>query len=146
MANGFIYGVNELTPVLQSLNSNISQLVNIQQDAIHSAHEDIAAITLAKKTQSYIVAAFGILMSIGLAWLLSRMISRPLKQAVDVAERISEGDLSSNIVSTSNDETGHLLSAFSIMQKSLKERLTKESESNKDMSRVKSALDSVSAV
>ncbi|MEE9493874.1 MAG: methyl-accepting chemotaxis protein [Gammaproteobacteria bacterium] len=137
--------VNELTPVLQSLNSNISQLVNIQQDAIHSAHEDIAAITLAKKTQSYIVAAFGILMSIGLAWLLSRMISRPLKQAVDVAERISEGDLSSNIVSTSNDETGHLLSAFSIMQKSLKERLTKESESNKDMSRVKSALDSVSA-
>lgn len=51
---------------------------------------------------------------------ISRLISRPIATAVTSAQRIANGDLTQNIVSTGRDEGGQLLSALSDMQISLK--------------------------
>ncbi len=51
-------------------------------------------------------------------WLITA-ITRPLAQAVEVARRIAEGDLSQKIVVTSNDEAGILMRAMSDMNESL---------------------------
>ncbi len=54
-----------------------------------------------------------------LAWLITRSITRPLAQALEVAETVAGGNLSSRIDSTSADETGQLLRALRHMNESL---------------------------
>src|SRR5262249_12415984 len=49
--------------------------------------------------------------SIIVGFLITRSITVPLKQAVEAAERVSEGDLSVSIESGAKDEAGQLLSA-----------------------------------
>lgn len=61
-----------------------------------------------------------------LSFLVSRMISIPLRQAMHVANAIAEGDLSANITVKSTDETGQLLAAMS----DLKNKLTEVIESD----------------
>lgn len=65
-----------------------------------------------------IVAAF--LVAIMLGIFITRMITRPLKEAIEVAQRIASGDLTQAVSSTRGDEAGHLLNAIGTMQGSLK--------------------------
>ncbi|QCP51358.1 HAMP domain-containing protein [Trinickia violacea] len=50
---------------------------------------------------------------------LARVVSRPLKQAVTVATRVAEGDLTARIEASSADETGQLMRSLSAMNQSL---------------------------
>lgn len=45
----------------------------------------------------------------GLSWVIIRSLTRPLKQAVEVADRLAAGDLSAAIAVDSSDEIGQLL-------------------------------------
>jgi len=54
-----------------------------------------------------------------LAWLLTISITRPLTQAVGIAETVAAGDLSSDIVAGGKDETGQLLTALKTMNDNL---------------------------
>jgi len=54
-----------------------------------------------------------------LALSVARLISRPLVQAVEVAQRVAGGDLTANIKSAGKDETGQLLRALKSMNDSL---------------------------
>ena len=60
-------------------------------------------------------------MAIGvfIAWRLTRSITRPLAEAVAVAQRVAAGDLSGPIESRSTDESGQLLAALRQMNDSL---------------------------
>jgi methyl-accepting chemotaxis protein len=62
----------------------------------------------------------GVIIGIILGFFISRAITTPLVQAVAVANRLSEGDLTVDIEINSKDETGQLLSAM----KSMANRLT----------------------
>lgn len=55
-----------------------------------------------------------------LVWLLAYSITAPLGRAVKVARAVAEGDLSTEVVATSRDETGRLLSALAVMNKQLR--------------------------
>jgi len=55
----------------------------------------------------------------GVAWFITRSITVPLNEAVDVAETVASGDLSSRIDVKSSDETGRLLNALKRMNDSL---------------------------
>ena len=54
-----------------------------------------------------------------LAILLTRNITRPLVEAVELAQRVAQGDLSSDIVVRSQDETGQLMAALRDMNTAL---------------------------
>ncbi|MGA8008546.1 MAG: methyl-accepting chemotaxis protein [Thiomonas sp.] len=66
---------------------------------------------------------------------ITRSITRPLSQAVDVAQRVAEGDLTVRVDATSRDETGQLLAALGNMV----QRLTAT------LSSVRSAADNLSS-
>ncbi|MBM6443388.1 methyl-accepting chemotaxis protein [Pseudomonas sp. MIL9] len=70
------------------------------------------------------------LLTVLLAWMLIRSIVAPIRQAVDVAEQVAAGDLSTPISSHGTDETGRLLTALSIMQTSLRETLQRISDAS----------------
>jgi methyl-accepting chemotaxis protein len=67
---------------------------------------------------------FGLLAAMGaagllLGWWIARSITRPIGEAVNVAERVAAGDLGSAIRVTTRDETGRLLTALKVMNESL---------------------------
>ncbi len=55
------------------------------------------------------------ILAFAVAFLLTRSITRPINAAVDVANQLSEGDLTVKIEVTSKDETGMLLGAMQAM-------------------------------
>ncbi len=79
-------------------------------DAFHRAIKELIAI---------LVVALAV--SLGVAWLMSRVIVRPLKSAISATVRIAEGSLVSEIKVVGNDETGELLAALNNMNDSLME-------------------------
>lgn len=80
-----------------------------------------------------------------LAWFSSRAISRPLQAAVEVANKIANGDFNNIITVSSQDETGQLLHALEAMQKALREQIEEERRVAAQNTAVKQALDTVSA-
>ena len=63
--------------------------------------------------------AIAALLACVLAFLLNRNITRPLREAVNLAQRVAKGDLSSHIVVRSKDETGDLIAALRDMNAAL---------------------------
>ena len=61
------------------------------------------------------VLVAALLVGLGLALFISRIISRPLKQAAVVAEQLAEGNLNAKIEGGSKDETGMVLNAMQNM-------------------------------
>ncbi|WP_457970235.1 methyl-accepting chemotaxis protein [Pseudomonas sp. R4-84] len=61
------------------------------------------------------VLVAALLVGLGLALFVSRIISRPLKQAAVVAEQLAEGNLNAKIDGGSKDETGMVLNAMQNM-------------------------------
>ena len=59
------------------------------------------------------------LLAIVLGWLLSNAVIRPLNRAVNLAQAVASGDLSSEIVVDRKDEMGELLGALKTMNGSL---------------------------
>ncbi len=65
------------------------------------------------------MAALGLLLGSGAAYLISRSVTQPVQEAVDVAKTIAQGDLTSRVESHRADELGELLRALSAMQSAL---------------------------
>jgi len=109
----------QLRPVQIAYMEAVSTLNEMQIDLVSkSVNEGEAHYTQAK------ILMFGLLagmVGIGalLAWWITRSITRPINEAVTVAEKVAEGDLSSRIVVRSSDETGRLLGALKAMNESL---------------------------
>jgi methyl-accepting chemotaxis protein len=69
------------------------------------------------------VSIIAVLMTVILAWLLTRSIVSPLARAVRAAEEIAAGDLTRAIHVDGTDEAAHLLRALSTMQRNLRQTL-----------------------
>lgn len=65
------------------------------------------------------ITAFSLLLGLLIAWMLTRSISGPLKEAVAVAQSVSAGDLTSDIKVQSKDELGQLMQALKTMNDNL---------------------------
>lgn len=90
---------------------------------------------------SFSVAAA--LMTVLLAWLLTRSIVTPLSKALRAAEEIAGGDLTKNIEIDGNDEPARLLGALSVMQQNLRKTIEMISGSATQLA---SAAEQLSAV
>jgi methyl-accepting chemotaxis protein len=111
-----------MTKAAPALRSTITALDEI------IAHENKLAAAAAKEAQTEYTVARNLMFAVGalaialgalIAWLISRSISRPINEAVRVAETVAAGDLTSNVVVKSKDETGRLLQALKDMNDSL---------------------------
>ncbi|MFZ6777044.1 methyl-accepting chemotaxis protein [Undibacterium sp. Ji83W] len=77
-------------------------------------------------SRSLIIAVLIVSISLGmlLAYAIARIVSRPLQDAVRVAQTVAAGDLTSHIQSNTSDETGLLLQALKEMNQSLLQVVT----------------------
>ncbi|RMQ50130.1 Methyl-accepting chemotaxis protein [Pseudomonas cichorii] len=88
-----------------------------------------------------VLIAFIVAITLGI--LITRMITRPLAEAVASAERIAKGDLTQSIASDRGDEAGQLLNALSDMQAGLKHTIHEIASAS---SQLASAAEELSAV
>ena len=65
------------------------------------------------------LVAIALALGVGVAMLITRSITRPIQRAVEVAETVAAGDLSSRIEAQGKDETAQLLQALSRMNDKL---------------------------
>ena len=110
---------DHLRPTQNAYLQSLEEWVNHEEEASDKAGEEAAALAASTTTLIISLALAAIVIGLGMAYWVTRSITKPLAQAVDTAEKIAKGDLSSKIVIDSKDETGLLLSAFVTVQNAL---------------------------
>jgi methyl-accepting chemotaxis protein len=103
-------------------------------------------VSAARRNAFVLVGLFVLAFVSGLAMMLvvSRTVSRSLRQAVDAFGHIEQGRYDTKIVATSSDEAGQVLSGLDRMQRALAENLQRERTIAAENARIRTALDKVS--
>jgi methyl-accepting chemotaxis protein len=107
-------------PTMRLWTTAIDEMVALQQQRnVHDQAVGGEAYAQAR-VMMLSVGGFALLASIIVAWRITRSITQPLNRAVDVARTVAAGDLSSDILIDSRDETGQLLAALKDMNLNLR--------------------------
>ena len=88
---------------------------------------------------SWSISCFGIVLSIGLAFLMGKSIAQPISVLQKGTEIIGKGDLSHKIELTSSDELGSLADSFNNMTEDLRNTTTSVSNLNREIAERKQA-------
>lgn len=102
-----------------SYQAAIDGLVGELSNQVNHAGEDATRIHDRGRIVMLALGAVAILMAAVLAYLVTLSITTPINRAVQVAQTVAAGDLTSQIVVNSNDETGKLLEALKAMNLNL---------------------------
>jgi methyl-accepting chemotaxis protein len=109
----------EIRPLQKKWSEALNELVTLQaQRNEQAAAEAEQAFVNARKLMLAISGA-AILLGALIAWLTTRSITRPIREAVQIAQTVAAGDLSSRIEVRTGDETGQLLHSLKHMNDSL---------------------------
>ena len=98
-----------------AMRAYLDQLTEINLQIAEQAHQTAQHTYRATQRNLLLFTALGIGVGFGLAWLISRGITHPLQQAVQISQQIAEGKLPEAIAVRSRDETGQLLLAMQQM-------------------------------
>ena len=94
----------------------INKLIAHENEAVNKAG-DTATNTASSSTMLLIIiGAIGLIIAIFLAILITKGIVKPISQAVDAANKLSDGDFNADLNSNKQDETGILLKAMNKMK------------------------------
>ncbi|KAF1042056.1 MAG: Methyl-accepting chemotaxis protein I [Herbaspirillum frisingense] len=103
----------------QAYLNKVDELVRYQDQLMRDASDAVHAQYLQARNLTLGLAVVAVLFAVGVAWQLTRGITRPLNHAVQLARTVADGDLTSRIEVTSSDETGQLLGALQTMNDNL---------------------------
>jgi len=110
---------NELRPRLAALRAATAAQSALQREL---SNADAAAARATYGSAVWLMCGIGaaaLLLAAGVAWWITRSITRPVARALQVANTVAAGDLTSRIEVTSTDELGELLQALKGMNDSL---------------------------
>jgi methyl-accepting chemotaxis protein len=109
----------EYMPTSEAYEGKQAELVKMQQANIDAIAKDIDNASRNSARAIMIVAGLAVLFGAVCAWVLANAIVRPIRQAVDLAEKVAGGDLTQHIDASGKDETGALLRALRHMNDGL---------------------------
>jgi len=99
----------------------VAELVALEEELNRAAYAE------AEQGQARAMTVAGVLVVAAVAlgglvgWRITRSVKQPIDRAVRIAERIAEGDLSTQVEVRSRDELGRLLTAIGVMQDRLRD-------------------------
>ncbi len=103
------------TPLWRSIREKLLEMIAQQRVAASAQAADVARFAGTMIDIGVIAGVLALLLGVVTASVMVRGITRPLRQAVGVAERVAAGDLTVRVDADSRDETGQLLAALSGM-------------------------------
>ncbi|MBC3954098.1 methyl-accepting chemotaxis protein [Pseudomonas sp. DOAB1067] len=110
---------NEIKAGTDLMGTQLNQLVDINKAGAKAASDEADTQFENASTGIVIVSVMAALLTVLLAWLLTRSIVTPLKIAVETAQTIASGDLTKPILVEGTDEPARLLLTLSTMQGNL---------------------------
>jgi methyl-accepting chemotaxis protein len=111
--------IAETLPAIDALHKHIKAFVEFQRELVVATGSDIEHHIEFTRNLMFGVGLAVMMLCTALAWWLTRSITRPIHEAVKIAETVAAGDLTSRIEVPYRDETGKLLSALRSMNESL---------------------------
>ncbi|TKB75814.1 MAG: HAMP domain-containing protein, partial [Nitrospira sp.] len=89
----------------------------------------------------YGICLAAVILSVGLTFLITRALARPLIRMVAALQAFSGGEYSSRVAISAQDEVGRLGAAFNHMAEQIETSLTQQQEANRVMMRLKTAME-----
>ena len=117
------YYRNEVSPLRGKTEQTLNKMIEYNNNMSDAAVANAADAYKSSLIILFSVIGAGIAFSIVIGIVLANMISRPVNQMAIVADRIAKGDTDVQIVATTKDEIGDLMSNFSAMVESTKEQI-----------------------
>lgn len=145
---------NQMEEALQVINGEMNQYADkmtlaLNELTVINKKGASEATDLARQVfgsaQAWVMAmiVFAALITLLLAWGLTRSIVQPLAQALGIAQVIAAGDLTADIVVQGRDEPAHLLEALKAMQLSLRRTILRISDSSNQLASASEELSTV---
>jgi methyl-accepting chemotaxis protein len=108
-----------MRPALAELKQAVNALLALQISVADNTARDAQHAFESTRTMMIVLAAASLALAALIAWWNTRSITRPMARALEVANTVAAGDLTSRIEVTTMDETGQLLQALKTMNESL---------------------------
>lgn len=108
----------------KEIEAAIRKMIEVKIGEAQERNDKASAMARASFWEAIVISVIGVLLALVLGIFFARMITRPIRQVVELAEKIADGDLTSEVVSGCADETGQLARAMNIMTGQLNNILT----------------------
>ena len=118
-AQGIAFLLGESRNLFGATGKGVRDLLDLNQKGAETARVDAETAQSSGVRNVVIALAVGILLSVVLAVWVTRMITRPLGQALDASHAIAAGRLDSALHVEGRDETAQVLRALAAMQERL---------------------------
>ncbi len=105
----------------QAYKAKVQELIAIQDKEMQRAGVEVNGDFRSNRLLLILITLFSVAVGSLMGWFIVRSITRPLGQAVNIAQSIADGDLTGSIASHGKDETGQLLTALMEMKNRLLE-------------------------
>ncbi|MEH3086079.1 MAG: methyl-accepting chemotaxis protein [Xylophilus ampelinus] len=99
---------------------SLQALLDLQRRQIDEAAARVHRVSEAGRLQLVALGVLALAVAAGLAVLVTRSITRPLRQAVEAARQVADGDLTHRTASPRGDEAGQLLRSLDAMSERLR--------------------------
>ena len=109
----------KLVKMMDDYSGSVLKYANYQTQVIDQAAQHINQSYRSGRTLLLSLGAIELILGGILGWLLTLSITRPLNEAVSIAETVASGDLTSHIDGSGKDETSKLLQALKTMNDNL---------------------------
>ncbi|MFL9709173.1 methyl-accepting chemotaxis protein [Methylobacillus sp. Pita1] len=106
-------------PARRAYFDSMNDLLQFERQVIDEAGTDIQQVKNSSSILLLVIGVIAVVLGAFFAWRLSLGITQPLAKAVQLAETVAAGDLTSTLVVDSKDEIGQLLNALKSMNDNL---------------------------
>jgi methyl-accepting chemotaxis protein len=104
-----------VVPALNAYQKALDRYLDNQKEQIARGKQAVAAANEFSSKLMLTLAGGALVLGCLFAWLVARSVARPVRQAMEAANRLAAGDLTVKVEATSRDETGQLLLAMQNM-------------------------------
>jgi methyl-accepting chemotaxis protein len=111
--------LKDLRPVQLQYMATLDKLLQYQALLMTDSAKETQGEAKTARLTILLLSLAALAASIAVAWLATRSITAPIAEAVSVARRVADGDLTSHIAVESSDETGQLMQALQDMNTAL---------------------------
>ena len=109
----------KIRPLYAETATHMNALVKVQLDESRGQYDAATSRYASQRNVFIFTLVAGLALSFGFGYLLIRSINQSLNMAIEVANKVAQGDLSHDIAVSGQDETAQLMKAIATMQASL---------------------------
>jgi methyl-accepting chemotaxis protein len=109
----------DMQPKIEAYMASVKELHAFQERLLNATSEQVDQQYRSGRLIVMILAGAALVAGIGFALWITKSITRPIHRALDIAQKVAAGDLTSHIDVENMDETGQLLQALKDMNKQL---------------------------